>query len=187
LIGHLHRAGVVEPSPAPPERLAGVVTDAFDRGAEARCRASIAEAARVRWRQYREIWAYVEGGDCRRRAILHHFGAVVEPHGAAGRCCDACGASGIVPELPAPDPGSVATLDEAILSVARAAKPSVGRTTCAEILHGARTKKIARNSYDGLPAYGTSSDMRRSDILGRIDELIEERRLLTTDGPYPVL
>ena len=53
--------------------------------------------------------------------------------------------------------------------------------------HGARTKKIARNSYDGLPAYGTSSDMRRSDILGRIDELIEERRLLTTDGPYPVL
>jgi ATP-dependent DNA helicase RecQ len=82
---------------------------------------------------------------------------------------------------------SVATLDEAILSVARAAKPSVGRTTCAEILHGARTKKIARNSYDGLPAYGTSSTMRRADILARIDELIEERRLLTTAGPYPVL
>jgi ATP-dependent DNA helicase RecQ len=81
----------------------------------------------------------------------------------------------------------VATLDEAIISVARAARPAVGRTTCAEILHGARTKKIARNSYDGLPAYGTSSNMRRADILRRIDELIEERRLVTTEGPYPVL
>jgi ATP-dependent DNA helicase RecQ len=92
-----------------------------------------------------------------------------------------------VPELPPPDPGSVATLDEAIVSVARTARPAVGRTTCAEILHGARTKKIARNSYDGLPAYGTSSNMRRADILRRIDELIEQQRLLTSEGPYPVL
>ena len=55
------------------------------------------------------------------------------------------------------------------------------------ILHGARTKKIERNSYDGLPAYATSSHMRRADILGRIDELIEAKRLATTAGPYPVL
>src|SRR5438105_3562372 len=186
LIGHLHRAGVAEPAPAPPERVAGAVVGPFSGRAEALCRASIAEAARVRWRQYREVWAYVEGAGCRRRAILRHFGDSAEPS-PSGPCCDACGAVELVPELPPPDPGSVATLDEAILSVARAARPAVGRTTCAEILHGARTKKIARNSYDGLPAYGTSSDMRRSDILGRIDELIEERRLLTTDGPYPVL
>src|SRR5947208_2108423 len=77
--------------------------------------------------------------------------------------------------------------DGVIVSVALSAKPSVGRTTCAEILHGARTKKIERNSYDGLPAYGTSANMRRADILARIDELIEEERLRTTGGPYPVL
>jgi hypothetical protein len=29
--------------------------------------------------------------------------------------------------------------------------------------------------------------MRRADILARIDELIEQRRLATSDGPYPVL
>jgi hypothetical protein len=29
--------------------------------------------------------------------------------------------------------------------------------------------------------------MRRADILRRIDELNDERRLLTSDGPYPVL
>jgi ATP-dependent DNA helicase RecQ len=139
----------------------------------------------VRWRQYREIWAYVEGSACRRTTILRHFGDNARPK-PSGPCCDVC-ADGLVPELPAPDPGSVATLDEAIFSVARGARPAVGRTTCAEILHGARTKKIERNSYDGLPAYGTSADMRRADILGRIDQLIEERRLSTSGGPYPVL
>jgi hypothetical protein len=29
--------------------------------------------------------------------------------------------------------------------------------------------------------------MRRADILARIDELIEEKRIGTTSGPYPVL
>ena len=78
-------------------------------------------------------------------------------------------------------------LDDAIVSVASAARPAVGRTTCAEILHGARTKKIERNSYDGLPAYGVSSHMRRADILARVDELIESGALETSGGPYPVL
>jgi superfamily II DNA helicase RecQ len=92
-----------------------------------------------------------------------------------------------VPAMPAPDPVSVASLDEAILSVAQTATPRVGRTTCAAIVHGARTQKIERNSYDGLPAYGASAPLRRAQILERIDELIEAGRLATTRGPYPVL
>jgi hypothetical protein len=32
-----------------------------------------------------------------------------------------------------------------------------------------------------------SSHLRRADILTRVDELIEEGRLETTGGPYPVL
>ena len=185
LIGHLSRAGVVMPSPAPGDRVTGRIVGEFDGRAEARCRASIAEAARVRWKQYREIWAYVEGSGCRRRTILRHFGDRAES-AARADCCDSCGAK-LVPELPPPDAASIESLDDAILSVARTARPPVGRTTCAEILHGARTKKIERNSYDGLPAYGTSADMRRTDILKRIDELIEARRLATSGGPYPVL
>jgi ATP-dependent DNA helicase RecQ len=162
-----------------------VVTGRFDAGATARCRASIAEAARARWRQYREIWAYVEQRSCRRAAILRHFGDTAKPL-AAGPCCDACDPS-IQPTAPAPEPTAVADLDEAILSVARMARPAVGRTTCAAILHGARTQKIERNAYDGLPAYGASSHLRRADILTRVDELIEEGRIGTTGGPYPVL
>jgi ATP-dependent DNA helicase RecQ len=185
LVGHLARAGVIEPAPSPPERVAGRLTAPFDRRAASLCRSSVAEAGRARWRQYREIWAYVESDACRRRAILRHFGDREEP-APGGPCCDVCMA-GLLPVLPPPDPVEIEDLDSAIVAIASSARPAVGRTTCAEILHGARTKKIERNSYDGLPSYGTSSHMRRADILARIDELIEAGRLGTTGGAYPVL
>jgi ATP-dependent DNA helicase RecQ len=185
LIGHLTRAGVIAPLPAAPDRVAGRVTGRFDGRAAALCRTSIEDAASARWRQYREVWAYVEESTCRRAAILRHFGdpAAGTP---ATACCDVCD-----PELalsaPPPDPAEIGDLDDAIISIARGARPAVGRTTCAEILHGSRSKKIQRNSYDGLPAYGVSSHMRRADILARVDELIDDGRLETTGGPYPVL
>ena len=186
LIGHLTRAGVIAPSPSAPDRVAGRVLARFDRRAAALCRSSIEEGARARWRQYREIWAYVEQESCRREAILRHFGDSSPAARGGLPCCDRCD-PGLVPEPPAPDPVEIADLDSAIISVAQTARPAVGRTTCAEILHGGRSKKLLRNSYDGLPAYGTSSRMRRADILARVDELIEEGRLETSGGPYPVL
>ena len=185
LVGHLARSGVVRPSPAAPDQVAGTVLGPFDGAAAARCRSSIEDGARARWRQYREIWAYVEGDGCRRRAILRHFGDRAHPSPTVP-CCDVCQPA-IAPVPPPPDPAAVHDLDDAILAVARGARPAVGRTTCAEILHGARNAKVRRNSYDGLPSYGTSSNMRRSDILARIDELISDGALETTRGPYPVL
>jgi ATP-dependent DNA helicase RecQ len=186
LIGHLTRARVVSPSPSAPDRVAGTVLGRFDRRAAALCRASVEEAARARWRQYREIWAYVEKDACRREAILRHFGDRSRPAGGAHGCCDACDPA-LRHEAPPPDPVEIESLDDAILCVAGSARPAVGRTLCAEILHGSRNKKIQRNSYDGLAAYGVSSHMRRADILSRVDELLEDGRLETTGGPYPVL
>jgi ATP-dependent DNA helicase RecQ len=183
LVGHLARAGVVEPAPAPPDRLAGRIVSDFDGRADARTRASVGEAQRIRWQQYRDIWAYAEGDGCRRSAILRHFGDRSRVPQEQS-CCDACDSTLAPVAAPARPP---AELDEAILLVARQAQPSVGRTTCAEILHGARSKKIERNSYHSLAAYGTSRHLRRADILARIDELIDERRLRTTGGRYPVL
>jgi len=187
VLGHLARAGAISPSPSSPDRVAGRLAADLDRRVAAACRASVEEGARSRWRQYREIWAYVERDGCRREAILRHFGDRADP-GAGGDlpCCDACDA-GLLPELPAPPVEEVADLDEAIVSVARLARPSVGRTTCAAIVHGARGKKIERNSYDGLPGYGQSPRMRRADILARVDELIEDGVIETTGGPRPVL
>jgi ATP-dependent DNA helicase RecQ len=185
LLGHLARAGVVRPSPAAPDQVVGTVLGPFDGRAAARCRTSIEEGARARWRQYREIWAYAEGDTCRRAAILRHFGDRARP-APGGPCCDAC-EPGLAPVPPPPDPAAIGDLDDAIMAVARSARPAVGRTTCAEILHGARNAKVRRNSYDGLPAYGASSKMRRADIVARIDELIAAGALETTSGPYPVL
>jgi ATP-dependent DNA helicase RecQ len=186
LIGHLTRARVVSPSPSAPDRVAGTVLGRFDRKAAALCRASVAEAARARWRQYREIWAYVEQDACRREAIMRHFGDRASIRTERAGCCDVCDPS-LRLVAPPPDPIEIEGLDDAILAVAGGARPAVGRTLCAEILHGSRNKKIQRNSYDGLSAYGVSAHMRRADILSRVDELIEEGRLETTGGPYPVL
>ena len=123
LLGHLARAGVVSPSPSSPDRVAGRLIGAFDRRAAAACRSSIEDGAGARWRQYREVWAYVEKDACRRRAVLRHFGdradPVARPAGLA--CCDVCD-EGLVPALPPPDPELVADLDDAILSVARGAR-----------------------------------------------------------------
>ena len=154
LVGHLARAGVIAAGAVVAGPAVGPARSARSTAARRRlCRTSMGDAARARWRQYRDIWAFVEGDGCRRRAILRHFGDRAEPHagGAVLRRLRPGAAARIAPP---PDPVAIANLDEAIISVARMAKPSVGRTTCAEILHGARTKKIERNSYDGLPAYG---------------------------------
>ncbi len=186
LVGHLTRAGFLSPTPSAPDRLAGRLLGRFDARASALCRASVEEGGRTRWRQYREIWAYVEQDACRRQAVLSHFGDSVDPGRSAELCCDVCD-PGLIPALPPPDPQLLHDLDDAIVSVASGARPAVGRTLCAEIIHGARTKKIERNSYNGLPAYGVSSHMRRADILARVDDLIASGTIETSGGPYPVL
>src|SRR3954454_7484459 len=79
LLGHLTRAGVISPSPSAPDWVAGRILGPFDRRAAALCRSSVEEGGKARWRQYREIWAYVEEDSCRRAAILAHFGAPAPP------------------------------------------------------------------------------------------------------------
>src|SRR6185369_8258457 len=64
IVGHLARAGVVRPAPAPIDRLRGRVLGAFDGRARAACRSSAGDAQRARWRQYRAVWAFVEGSEC---------------------------------------------------------------------------------------------------------------------------
>jgi ATP-dependent DNA helicase RecQ len=187
VLGHLARAGAISPSPSAPDRVTGKIVAALDGRVAAACRTSVEEGARSRWRQYREIWAYVESDRCRRQAILRHFGDRAEAsHTSDLPCCDVCD-EGLVPQLAPPPPHEIADLDDAIVSVARLAKPAVGRTTCAAIVHGGRSQKIERNSYDGLPGYGSSSHMRRADILARVDELIGSGAIEVSSGIRPVL
>lgn len=89
IVGHLARAGVIQPAPSPPDRLMGRVVGAWDGRAAALCRTSAQEGTRARWRQYRAVWAWVEGSACRRTGILRHFGDRSHPAPQVP-CCDVC-------------------------------------------------------------------------------------------------
>jgi ATP-dependent DNA helicase RecQ len=194
VVGHLVRAGVVQPAPAPPERAAGRVLAPFDRRALAICRTAAAEAERARWREYRSIWRFVEEAKCRRQTILRHFGDPARP-APTGACCDVCDPDAL-PAAPAPPrarprvtgPGvGAGDLDAAIVEVVASARPAVGRTRTVEILRGGRSRVIRDNAYDGLPGYGTFGHLSRDDVLRRVDALLADGRLRSTGGRFPKL
>jgi ATP-dependent DNA helicase RecQ len=146
------------------------------------------EAKNHRWRQYREVWGFVEGEVCRRQAILRHFGDRAEAR-AEGRCCDLCDGA-LATVAPRPRALSVAQsadIEDAILSVVEGAAPAVGRTKTVEILRGGRSKALLKYSYDALPGYGDFSDWRAEDVLAQVDALIDAGRLRSTGGRYPTL
>jgi ATP-dependent DNA helicase RecQ len=202
IVGHLARAGVVQPSPSPPDRVMGRVTGVWDGRAIALCRSAAQEGTRARWRQYRAVWAWVEGKACRREGILRHFGDPSRSAPAA-QCCDVCDPE-LAPPPPAPsrgnaprrpaqlaqrpaDAGELGALDEAILDVVSSAQPGVGRTRAVEILRGGRSKVVVKYAYDGLEAYGTWSHLRADAVLARVDALLQAGTLVSTGGKFPKL
>jgi len=203
VIGHLARAGVLTPAPAPPDRAAGRITGGFDSRAAAICMSSAREAERVRWAQYRSVWEYVEGRRCRREALLAHFGDRV-PAAPEVPCCDVCvpalapaappggpsrrgGQAPVTPASGAAVGGDGVALDHAIVDVVVSAQPPVGRTRAVEILRGGRSKVVAQYAYDGLTGYGSFSHLRSDEVLGRVDELLSDGRLRSTGGRFPKL
>ncbi len=103
IVGHLARAGMLRPAPSPPDRAIGRIVGAWDRAALRACRDSAGDATRVRWRQYRAIWGFVEQRACRRRTLLRHFGDASAPVTDPGvPCCDVCDPSVVPAAPPAP-------------------------------------------------------------------------------------
>jgi ATP-dependent DNA helicase RecQ len=193
VIGHLARAGLVAPQPAPPDRAAGVVLGEWDSRTLAACLDSARDAERARWSQYRSVWAYVEGSRCRRAALLAHFGdrSRVPPSVA---CCDACSpavapavASAVLASSPDSPPRAAGDLDAAILDVVASAAPPVGRTRAVEILRGGRSKVVVQYAYDRLAAYGAFAHLHSSEVLGRVDQLVADGTLRSTGGRFPKL
>src|SRR3954453_23751939 len=192
VVGHLAQAGVIQPAPSAPDRVAGRLIGEWDARSLGVCRSAAQEGTRVRWRQYRSVWAWVEGSKCRREGILRHFGDKAAP-APLGPCCDVCDPS-VVPAAPADAPrqralgtAEAGDLDGAILDVVVAAQPGVGRTRAVEILRGGRSKVVQKYSYDGLPHYGTFSHLRNEDVLARVDALLSAGTLRSTGGRFPKL
>jgi ATP-dependent DNA helicase RecQ len=205
IVGHLARAGVVQPAPSPPDRVMGRLAGTWDGRALAVCRTSAQEGTRARWRQYRAVWSWVEGDRCRREGILRHFGDRSTP-APDGPCCDVCDPS-LRPAAPAAPAsrsaaagprraqlaqrpvaeGEAAALDDAILEVVAGADPLVGRTRAVEVLRGGRSKVVQKYSYDGLPHYGAFAHLAAPAVLERVDALLTAGTLRSTGGHYPKL
>ncbi len=193
VIGHLARAGILTPTPSAPDRAAGHIAGGWDARRIGACRASARDAEQARWAQYRAIWEYVERTQCRRTALLAHFGDRPSTRVATG-CCDVCDPA-VLPAAPegtraggaAGHTAPAGDLDSAIVDVVVAARPPVGRTRAVEILRGGRSKVIAEYDYDQLSAYGAFAHLRSGDVLGRVDELLRAGRLRSTGGRFPKL
>ena len=146
ILGHLARAGVMQPAPSSPDRVRGRVRRATSTAARGRaCRTLAGEAQRVRWRQYRAVWGFVEGVDVPARrdpAPLRRRAAAPAPEVP---CCDVCDPS-LVPAAPAPRAprdgrGAAARdLDDGDLRRRRAApsRPSAARARSRSCAAGAR-------------------------------------------------
>ena len=123
ILGHLVRAEVIEPAPAPPDRAAGRLRAAWDRRAYAASRASANDAERIRWRQYRAVWEFVESGRCRRSAMLRHFGDRAEPSPSVP-CSDVCQPRLVLPPAPAPAPARTAARAREAALTGRSVRPA---------------------------------------------------------------
>jgi ATP-dependent DNA helicase RecQ len=172
IIGHLARAGVVAPQPAPPDRAVGLKIGDWDRRAAALCLSSAREAERVRWRQYRAIWEYVERAQCRRGALLAHFGDRSTP-GPSGDCCDVC-APGVAPATPAPLPVPASSVSTRGASRGRTRSdrmPASGRRTASD----GKSSAPVQSRVDGDPRAGRVSG-RPGDLDQAIIEVVVSAR-----------
>jgi len=163
ILGHLVRAQVIEPSPAPPDRAAGRLRADWDRRAYAACRSSANDAERVRWRQYRAVWDFVERGRCRRTSILRHFGDGADPAPVVP-CCDVCEPQLVLPPEPEPlrphadAPGRVAGPRRRLAVARRGAAGPAGRVAVARAGAAGPGGRGARRAPAEAPATATGLD-----------------------------
>ena len=137
------------------------------------------------------IVRYAQSSDCRRRAILDHFGDAAETDVPADACCDACRtharlkteAPDEVPEwdaLPMHARVALGLLD----AVTRTRWP-VGRLTLAKILAGSKAKGMEK--YERHPYYGRLGTIGQGAVDGLYKELLLKGYLRIGGDDYPVV
>jgi ATP-dependent DNA helicase RecQ len=135
--------------------------------------------ARQRWDALAAITAYAAGGQCRRAVLLRHF-RDQHPPAPAGRCCDVCEAPGDL----AAGGIDLAALRAAVLAVASAARPAVGRTGLDQILRGLDRM---RARYGDVAGFGSAVGLGRAAVLSAIDAVVADGALVSSGGARPVL
>jgi RecQ family ATP-dependent DNA helicase len=131
------------------------------------------------WTAYRAINAYIESRECRRQAILDHFGDAAAP-GPEGRCCDVCDPLPADAVPPAGGAGRRRSGAPGGPGVAQADEPDLSPDD-AELFEALRTWR--RDRADGKPAYTVCADAALRSIAVR--RPMSEPALLEVKGVGP--
>ena len=137
------------------------------------------------------IVKYAQGSECRRRAILDHFGDDALTDVAPEACCDACRTNA---KLHGEAPDEVPDWDDipmasrvalGLLDAVTRMRWPVGRLTLAKILAGSKAKGM--DKYERHPYYGRLQTVGQSGVDGIYKELLLKGYLRIGGDEYPVV
>ncbi len=137
------------------------------------------------------IVRYAQGSECRRRAILDHFGDDAETNVDPQDCCDACRTNA---RLKTEAPAEVPEWDDVpmnsrvalgLLDAVTRMRWPVGRLTLSKILAGSKAKGM--DKYEGHPYYGRLQTMGQGSVDGIYKELLLKGYLGIGGDEYPVI
>ena len=143
-------------------------------------------------RQYRSVWAFVEGDECRRATILRHFGDPAERPRRRAVLRRLRPDAGCRPRRRGPRGG--AARRRAARRPRRGdrrrscetADPAVGRTRDGrDPARRPLARSCARTPTTACRPTGPSTTSTQDQVLGRVDELIDAGRLRSTGGALP--
>ncbi len=127
---------------------------------------------------------YVTSSACRRNLILEYF-EESDIRGACGQC-DNCRAGGSILGLPAGGDELERNRDLLLRCVAEL-NGKFGRTTVADVLRGARTKRIMQYKLFEAPSFGKGTHIDKELLVEWIDTLIALGLLAKTDSLHPAV
>ena len=189
IVGHLARAGVVQPSPVaarpgdgPGHRRlgrAGARAVPLGRpGGHARALAPVPRGVGL-GRGQRAAGARASCATSATRAAPAPAAHVLRRLRSRARAPAARARRGKAPRRPAQLAQRPADAGSSGRSTRRSStswprpQPPVGRTRAVEILRGGRSKVVVKYAYDGLAAYGTWAHLRADAVLARVDALLQ--------------
>jgi ATP-dependent DNA helicase RecQ len=123
---------------------------------------------------------FAASGRCRHALLCEHFGQAY----ALDRCgaCDVCLGERSV------EPDSTVTAQKILSCVARcerASGVSFGAAYIADVLRGSRAAGVLERGHDRLSTHGVLAGLSKAEIVGHMQQLVEQGLLSRTDGDVP--
>jgi ATP-dependent DNA helicase RecQ len=167
-LGIAERAGMCALEPASGGRLEVTFAAAPSAGKVN----AICHVARNRaWKAYRAVEAFASAeGECRRRALLDHFGDS-RPGAPEGRCCDVC------------DPATVGLPDPATLTPVKRAKKTVTADAPVDDSLLGKLKEWRLHASNGKPAYTVAHNSTLEAIAALKPSTLDELGAIKGVGP----